>query len=177
MIGTFVKLFNVVLKFGITPECWSKGIILPIYKNKGEKTDANNYRVITLLSCLGKLFTTIVNERLTLFLENLNVISNAQAGFRKNFSTIDHTFTLKSLVDIYLSFHRKLYVAFIDYQKAFDTVWRQGLWHKLLKCGLNGRVVNVIKSMYSDIKSCVNCNNKMTDFFSSNIGVRQGENL
>ncbi len=177
MVKTYVKLFNVILKFSVVPECWSKGMIIPIYKNKGDKVDPNNYRGITLLSCLGKMFTTMINARLTKYLEDLKIISPAQAGFRSEFSTIDHSFTLKSLVDIYLSFKRKLYVAFIDYQKAFDTVWRAGLWSKLLKCGVKGRVLNVIKAMYSDIKSCISCNGEFSEFFACNIGVRQGENL
>ena len=63
------KLFNIVLTTGIVPDGWTVGVINPIYKNKGDVTDPANYRPITLLSCFGKLFTSILNERLLKFVE------------------------------------------------------------------------------------------------------------
>ena len=69
IIPFYIKLFNRVLDTGEIPDDWLIGIIIPIYKNKGSRDDANNYRGITLLSCLGKLFTSILNHRLTIFCE------------------------------------------------------------------------------------------------------------
>ena len=71
----------------------------------------------------------------------------------------------------------KLFCLFIDYKKAFDTVWREGLWYKLSKSGIKGKVFNLIKNMYDDIKSCVSYQQEKSDFFVSHKGVRQGENL
>ena len=65
----YVKLFNKVLDTGDIPDDWLTGIIAPIFKNVGEVTDMNNYGGITLLSCLGKLITTLLNERLADFCE------------------------------------------------------------------------------------------------------------
>ena len=84
--------FQVVLDTGIIPTDWSIGIIMPLYKNKGPVDDPDNYRGITLLSCLGKLFTAVINERLTMFLESSGTIGDEQAGFRAGFSTVDHIF-------------------------------------------------------------------------------------
>ena len=64
MLPLYDKLFNKVLESGQMPNDWLVGLIIPIYKEKGDKKDANNYRGITLLSCLGKLFTSILNTRL-----------------------------------------------------------------------------------------------------------------
>ena len=64
MIPIYVKLFNAILETGNIPTDWLTGIIIPIYKNKGSNLDPGNYRPITLLSCLGKLFTSILNNRL-----------------------------------------------------------------------------------------------------------------
>jgi len=77
------QLFNVILESGLFAEVWSKGIILPIYKNKGDVKDPDNYRGITILSCLGKLFTSVINKRLILYLESNHILCEEQAGFRK----------------------------------------------------------------------------------------------
>ena len=153
------------------------GIILPLYKGKGNKQDCNNYRGITLLSCVGKLFTSILNERLSYFIESNNILSENQAGFRKGHSTLDHAFILKTLIDIYASQNHKLFCACVDFKKAFDSVWRQGLWTKLIQQGINGKVLLVITNLYKNIKSCVFLNDEKSDYFSSYKGVRQGENL
>lgn len=132
MLTAFTKLFNLVFSSGFIPEDWSQGIITPIYKNKGEKSSPDNYRGITILSCFGKLFTAVLNHRLNQYLENMNILCEEQAGFRKNYSTTDHIFNLKCLIDLYLFRGKKLYCAFIDYKKAFDSVNRTYLWQKLL---------------------------------------------
>lgn len=106
-LSLICQLFNIVLDSGIFPDVWSKGIIIPIYKNKGDKTDPNNYRGITILSCFGKLFTNIINNRLNHCLEDNNLLNEEQAGFRKKYSTIDHIFSLKLLVDFYLGAKKK----------------------------------------------------------------------
>jgi len=68
-------MFNLVLNSGIIPESWQIGSIIPIYKNKGDINSPKNYRPITLLSCIGKLFTAILNKRLTDFNELNSQIS------------------------------------------------------------------------------------------------------
>ena len=151
-------------------------LIIPIYKNKGSKDDANNYRGITLLSCLGKLFTSILNHRLTEFCENNLIIKEIQTGFRKCYSTLDHVCVIKNLIDLYKFKRRKLFCCFGDYTKAFDSIWREALWHKLINSGIQGNVLNVIKSLYAQVKSCVFLNGYNSGFFLSARGVRQGEN-
>lgn len=173
---TLELLFNKVLETGMIPKAWSNGMIIPILK-KGNTKDPNNYRGITLLSCIGKLFTSLINNRLTEFLELNEILNQNQAGFRKGLSITEHIFTLKTVIDIFISEKRKLYCVFIDFQKAFDTIWRKALWYKLVRSGINGKVLNVIQSMYQNIKSCVFVNGKKSDFFESGIGLRQGENL
>ena len=93
------------------------------------------------------------------------------------YSTMDHVFTLKSLIDIFLHKKKKLFCAFVDFKKAFDTVWRSGLWIKLISFGITGKLFNVIRNIYNNIKSCVQENGQKSDYFSCYTGVRQGENL
>ena len=177
MLHVLVKFFNVVLDSGIVPTEWCIGIIIPIFKNKGMDTNPDNYRGITLLSCLGKLFTSILNHRISLLFEAANMLGEEQAGFRSNYSTTDNIFVLKSIIDIYLRNKKRLYCAFIDYKKAFDLIDRSSLWYKMLKMGLRGKLFTVIKNIYESAKSCVAVRGEMSEFFTCNTGVRQGENL
>ena len=170
MINVYVKLFNLIFEKGVFPDSWLVGIIKPIY-------NPENYRPITLLSCLGKLFTAVLNNRLKLYLESYDVLSEAQAGFRKEYSTSDHMFTLYGLIELMKARNKKLYCTFIDFSKAFDSVWRIGLWGKLIQNGINGKCFQVIYNMYQGIKSCVSAHNTLTDYFSCCVGVRQGEHL
>ena len=126
---------------------------------------------------MGKLFTSVLNERINSFLEENNLLGQEQAGFRKGYSTTDHTFSLHCLIDLYLQRKKRLYCTFIDYRKAFDKVQRNILWDKLIKTNVCGNMLTVIKDMYCKAKSCVKTRQGLSRYFSCNIGVRQGENL
>ena len=177
LLPIYTHLFNLILDTGFVPESWALGDILPIYKNKGSIKLSENYRPITLLSCLGKLFTSILNNRLNKFVEHYEIISHSQAGFRKGLSTTDNLFILQSLFDISKACKNKLFCAFVDFKQAFDNVWRGGLWYKLQTYNINGKCLNLIKSMYSNIKSRVTIPEGNSAFFPCSKGVRQGENL
>lgn len=74
-MNLYTKVFNIIFDTGILPDCWLAGIIKPIYKNKGSIEDPNNYRPITILSCMGKLFTAILNNRINSFLETNKLLN------------------------------------------------------------------------------------------------------
>ena len=173
------QTFYVVLLSGHIPNEWATGVIKPIYKNKGDINDPDNYRGITLLSCLGKLFTSVINERLTVFIDSNKIMSEAQAGFMKGYSTTDQIFTLKCIVELFLCQGRRLFCTFVDYSKAFDSINRAILWKKLISCGIHvsGKVLRVILNMYKSIQSCAMANGMQSEFFESHVGLRQGENL
>ena len=110
-------LLNAPITKCIFPDAWLVGIIRHIYKN-ADIGNPENYRPITLLSCLGKLFTAILNKCITLFLE-----TNEQL-FRKYHSTVDHIFTLYGLIELLKTRKKHLYCTLIDFKKAFDSVWK-----------------------------------------------------
>ena len=176
-VHIYEELFNLIFDTGILPDVWLLGNIKPIYKNKGNPLDPKNFRPITILSCLGKLFTSILNERLRKFSEEALLLNENQFGFRKSYSTTDSIFSLFSFFEILKTKKKKLFCAFVDFEKAFDTVWREALWYKLLLSKISGKMFNVILNMYKNVKSCVTYNNCKSDYFSCDIGVRQGENL
>ena len=106
-----------------------------------------------LVSCMGKLLTTILNKRLLKWDKDNSVIMDAQFGFTPGLGTVDAMLVLQSLVHKY--FRRKggrLYCCFIDYRKAFDFVNRSKLWIKLTKIGIQGKILKIIKSLYENIK-------------------------
>ena len=92
-----VKILNKIFESGEFPEEWAAGIIVVLFKG-GDKKELNNYRGITLLSILGKLFVGILNNRLTKFSEEYEVINENQAGFRKGYRTTDHILTLSTFM-------------------------------------------------------------------------------
>ena len=171
------NLFNIVLNTGTFPSEWNIGIISPIYKNKGNKNDPMNYRPITLLSCLGKVFTSVLNNRLTIFLEENNIINENQTGFRKGYSTMDHVLTLNLLLDYMKIKNKTLYCGFMDLRKAYDLINKAMLFKKLEMFNVKGKFFNVLLSMYKNTKSRLRSNNLYTHDFFCNIGIRQGENL
>ena len=168
-----VILFNTILKLEYFPASWAVGSITPIFK-KGDKDDPNNYRGISIISCLAKLFTKIMNNRLNTWVDEQNILTDVQYGFRKNRSTIDCIFILQGLIDIVLAKGMKLYVCFIDYKKAYDLIDRSCLFHKLIKEGLSSKVVNIYKNLYSKLKLTV-ANDNSKRYFYSNVGLLQGK--
>ena len=81
--AALLQLFNLVLRSGHWPADWSEGLIVPIFKPGGNRTAINDYRPITLLSCVGKLLESMVNARLAAWAERLSLISEEQGGFRR----------------------------------------------------------------------------------------------
>ena len=171
-----MKLFNLILSSGVFPRIWSEGYIVPIYK-AGSRLDPGNYRGICISSCLGKFFTLILNSRFITFLEGNKILNKCQIGFRYGFRTSDHILVLKTLIDLYKSHKRPLFAWFVDFRKAYDSVWREGLFYKLVQYGCSRNFIRVLLSMYSSVRAAVRLNAGVTPSFASNIGLKQGCNL
>ena len=127
------KLFYLILRIGFFPSSWYEGTITPIYKS-GNRQDPTNYRGRCINSCLGKLLTSILNHRLKTFVIEQDILHEAQIVFLPGHRTSDHIFTLRTLIDKYVKqvLRGKLYTCFIDFRKAFDSIWHDGLLYKLL---------------------------------------------
>ena len=171
-----VVIFNAIFNSGIFPEAWTTGLLVPLHK-KGSIHSTDNYRGITLLSVLGKIFTRVLNNRLTKWAEDYGIYVEAQGGFRQGRGTTDNIFILYNIINTSINSGKTLYTAFIDFSKAFDYVVRDNLWYKLLKLGVNGKMLNILKSMYSHVKNKVFYKGNKSDSFESVLGVRQGDCL
>ena len=132
---------------------WCYDLIALIHK-EGIKDDPNNYRGICIMNALLKILCTLLNNRLTTFCLNNNLIGREQIGFQKNNRTTDHILTLKALVNKYVGDQKgkKLYTCFVDFQKAFDSVWHKGLFRKLENKGINGCFLDLIRDIYRKTK-------------------------
>lgn len=149
---------------------------MPVFK-KNDHDDVHNYRGITLVSCMSKLFTSILNSRLNNWIENNNILSDAQFGFRKGRSTTDAIFVLNAIIQNVVNSNGRLFCCFIDMKRAFDSVYLNGLWYKLYNAGINGKLLTLTKEMYHQVKCCVKKCNSYSDFFNCAIGLKQGEVL
>ena len=176
LMPSILLLFNTIFTNGYFPASWSDGYIIPLHK-KGSINNVDNYRGITLLNVLGKLFSRVLNNRLSKWAETYGVYVEAQAGFRSNMGTIDNLFVLHGLVNHMINQGGQLYCAFIDFTKAFDYVVRENLWYKLIKLGLRGNILNIIKAMYVSVKTRVKYCNMLSEEYTCALGVRQGECL
>lgn len=130
------------------------------------------------MSTVAKLFTAIMNNRLSTYMERNGYLSDEQNGFRKMRACIDHLYVLSTIIK--RRQHQKLssYACFVDFAKAFDSVNHPLLWHKLLKLGIHGTFYRMCKAMYSGIQSCVRVGNYgYTNWFPIEAGVRQGDNM
>ena len=151
ILPLLTKLFNMIFNEGLFPTAWGIGIIVSIFKS-GPKTNPGNYRGISLLSNLSKIFTSIINQRIMLWSEQERIIGQCQAGFRQGKSTIDQMFVLKILNDKHLFRKRgRFYCLFVDFSKAFDTVNCDFLIYSLIKSGMHGKMLKLIQKVYSKV--------------------------
>lgn len=178
VIGILQKLYQLCLDTSILPECWKKAIIKPIPKSRDNDPRVPlNYRGISLLSCIAKIFTSVINERISAHLELNNWLCEEQNGFRAKRSCTDHIFSLHSIIKQRQTEGLQTFVTFIDFSKAFDCIDRKLLLHTVLHAGIEGKLYFVIKSLYKLTKSCVALSNELSEWFITELGIRQGDNL
>ena len=118
---------------GQVPQDMRNAKIVTLYKNKGDRSDCNNYRGSSLLSVVGKVFARVVLMRLQVLSER--VYPESQCGFRAERSTVDMIFSVRQLREKCREQQMPLYIAFIDLTRAFDLVSRTGLFQLLKKIG------------------------------------------
>jgi hypothetical protein len=141
----------------------------------GDPFDCGDYRGITLLSVVYKLLSSILNSRLSTFCEKEGKLAEEQGGFRPGRGCADQAFNLYSIVGDRLREGRSTFLCFIDIKKAYDRVWRDGLWARLADIGVKGKMWRIIRMMYSSTSSSVFVGGKDSEFFDFDLGVRQGD--
>ena len=130
MRSFLVSFFNEIPKSHYYPENLCKGIITPIHM-QAEKTNPDNYRDITINSCLSKLFNLLLTKRLTTLTNDKQILKYNQMMFQKSFRISDHVFTIKTVINKYLKENKKLYLCFVEFRKTSDGKWREALFYRL----------------------------------------------
>ena len=176
-----VRLFNKVLVSGNFPARWSVSMLKPLFKGNGSKFDPTKYRGISLMSCMGKIMCSVLNNRLSKFWEERKTLHKAQIGFKKGCRTTDHIFVLQSIVHKYINKFKSsgagkkyLYTAFVDFSKAYDTVWREALYYKLITGEVSGNFLDVIMSIYKNYRLQIKLQEGLTEPIKTNVGLKQG---
>jgi hypothetical protein len=172
-----LKFFNLIWQSGGFPEDWKISLLVPILKPGKLHTDPSSYRPIALTSCLCKLMERMVLQRLLLYLQEHNVLSPNQSGFRKNFSTSDSLLFLECSIQETFLKNEYLVAVFLDIEKAYDTVWIHGLLLKLHHLGLRGNLPVFISNFLQNRKIRVQIGNLQSEIFDMEFGVPQGSVL
>ena len=165
------SLFEEIWEKEEIPAEWKEGYLIKIPK-KGDLSRCDNYRGITLLSVPGKVLNRIILERMKGTVDQ--TLREQQAGFRQDRSCTDQIATLRIIVEQSIEWNSSLYINFVDYEKAFDSVDRETLWKVLRHYGVPKKLVNMIKNSYEGMSCRVIHEGQLTKNFEVMTGVRQG---
>ena len=171
-----VKLFNLSIQTGVYPDLLKVAKVIPIFK-KGDSTSINNYRPISILSPINKIFEKIIYSRLINYIDKSNILYKYQYGFRKKHSTEHALIELVDQIKSSMSNKEMTCGIFIDLSKAFDTVNHQILLHKLEHYGIRGKALELFKSYLSNRKQYVQIDKCKSKTLPISCGVPQGSVL
>ena len=168
------ELFKKCLKESCFPDCWKVLPVVPVFKNVGERSTAKNYRPVSLLSVVSKVFEKLVNNRIVDHLEKCGLFSDFQYGFRSSGSTADLLTVVSDRIARALNRSGATRAVALDISKAFDRVCHAGLLHKLKSDGISGQIFSFISSFLSNRRLRVFLDGKSSQEYPVNAGVPQG---
>lgn len=173
LLPILTKLFNEIIRTQQIPTQWQESTIILLHK-KGNHNDINNYRPISIISTLYKLFSKTLYNAMKKSLNDNQ--PKEQAGFREGYSTSDHLQTINQLIEKHNEFKKPLYLLFIDFTKAFDTVEHNYIWTALRNQQIHPDFIKTMKSIYRNNKAKIKTD-RIGRSFEIKRGVRQGDPL
>ena len=178
IIPPLTILFQSAIEAGHFPDSWKKANVTPIHK-KQSKNIVKNYRPISLLPILGKVFEKVIYNNLFKHLQSNKLLSENQSGFRSGDSCVSQLIAITH--EIYKSFDGDPSLEtrgiFLDISKAFDKVWHKGLLYKLKSYGIDGKAYKIIENYLSNRQQRVLLNGQSSSWLNINAGVPQGSVL
>jgi hypothetical protein len=165
----------VLLKTGVCPSIWAKALVHLIFKGRGsDPLDPRAYRPISLTSCISKVFERVILNRLNIEAEDKGLLEEEQAGFCCGRSTRDQTYILREILDSRKAAELTTFLRFIDLTNAFSSTWQDEMWFRLRELGVKGSLYRSFQSMYRSCSSAIQTPYGLTDWFTSDLGTRQG---
>jgi hypothetical protein len=125
-------------------------------------------------STIAKLYSTIMEQKISTWAESQNKRALGQAGFRPKHSTVDHLVTLRVIMKESRLQGKTLYCCFVDFKKAFDTIPRNELWNRMVEIGMPLEYRAAIARLYEEVRCQLKIDYGFSDYFLSNMGVKQG---
>jgi hypothetical protein len=171
------ELCNAIWREGKMPLDWRRGVVIPVYKGKGDPLECGSYRPIKLLEHSMKVMERVLERRL----RELVHVDEMQRGFMPGRSTVDAVFAVRALVERYLGKGKRLWAAFVDLEKAFDRVPRELVWWALRKQNVTESLIGAVKALYegstSAVRVVVGTGTRTGREFDVAVGVHQGSVL
>lgn len=172
-LDRMLGLFNKIFITESIPTAFRTSILLPIHK-KGDPNTPANYRGLSLINSMSKIFCNILLNRLSDWLDYNSILNEFQAGFRRNYSTVDNIFNLANIVHINRLNKKTTYAFFVDFSTAFDTIPRNSLFYKLSCMGISSKIVRILRLLYEGTDSKIWDGTYMSESFVMETGVKQG---
>ena len=162
-----------IIRDGKVPSHWEQSFIVCLYKGKGDALERGNYHGLKLTKQVMKVLERIVDG----LIRQLVSIDDSQFGFVPGRGTTDAIFVARQLQEKYLAANKRLYMAFMDLEKAFDRVPRKVIWWVLRKLGVEEWIVRLVQGMYANVWSHVPVGEGYSKEFEVKVGVQQGSVL
>ena len=172
LLEWLTRVCRVCVSGECVPNDWVRAIVVPLYKGKGDRNECKNYRGISLLSIAGKVYGRILIERVRALTEGM--IGDEQCGFRSGRGCVDQVFVMKQMSEKFCGKNKKLYVAYMDLEKAYDRIDRDAMWRVLSMYGINGKLLAAVKSLYERSEARVRVCREEGEWFRVRVGLRQG---
>ena len=172
-----LRSLNQIWSEGSFPAPWRESIVVPILKQGKDRSDPNNYRPISLTSCVCKVMERMVNRRLVWWLERRNLLSDIQCGFRRGRSTSDHLVRTDNFIQEAFLLRQNVIGVFFDLEKAYDRVWRYKILKTLDEWGFRGNLPIFVKNFLSARVFKVRIGEYLSRFYPQENGVPQGSVL
>lgn len=171
----YTVLFNNLLNNAHYPAHWKTAMVYPIPKKDKDRANPSNLRAISLLPNISKVFERVVHKSILAWTEEKQIIPDRQFGFKARHNTIHAASKLVSDIQWNRSKGQCTGACLVDFEKAFDTVWLEGLIHKLITYGMSGHLLYTIYNMITEKKFLVKSGNLTSSrTFQIKNGLQQG---
>lgn len=168
------SVFNKCIELNFWPNSFKSAKVIPILKSGKSPTDAHNYRPISLLNALGKIYERIIYHKLTEFIEENGLLPKFQFGFRKGHSTIHQAMRIKQHIIKNKRIRKSTGMILLDIEKAFDSIWHDGLIYKLIKLKIPTYLIRTINSFIRNRLFTVHINQSTSNAVKIPAGLAQG---